>query len=194
VVSWVVALALYVAVVDVDAAPGSGVTAHTGPLPGAEVGAILAVIGAWQVLFFVVWRGWPFAESRQRWQRIVAGNIVVIGGGLLTYGVVHDLAGVPSAAITAGAGSLIAAGLVIGMQFEGWISSQLGSFLAVVLLAVALYIVLTVCADNLFWMKATPQDWVGHVALNSIGTSVVLYVGIGRRWPFSMPDEAPAQA
>jgi len=137
-VSWVVALALYVAVVDVDAAPGSGLTAHTGPLPGAEVGAILAVIGAWQVLFFVVWRGWPIAEWRHRWQRIVAGNIVVIGGGLLTYAVVHDLAGVPSAAITAGAGSLIAAGLVIGMQFEGWIRSQLGSFLVVVLLAVAL--------------------------------------------------------
>jgi hypothetical protein len=194
VVSWVVALALYVAVVRVDAAPGSGLTARTGPLPGAEVGAILAAIGAWQVLFFVVWRGWPFAEWRHRWQRIVAGNIVVIGGGLVTYAVVHDLAGVPSAAITAGAGSFIAAGLVIGMQFEGWIRSELGSFLVVVLLAAALDVVLTVCADNLFWTKATPQEWVGHVALNSIATSVVLYVGIGRRWPFSMPDEAPSQA
>ena len=39
------------------------------------------------MLFFVVWRGWPFAEWRQRWQRIVAGNIVVIGGGLLAYAV-----------------------------------------------------------------------------------------------------------
>jgi hypothetical protein len=192
VVSWIVALALYVAVVHVDAAPG--VTARTGPLPGAEVGTILAVIGAWQVLFFVVWRGWPFAEWRQRWQRIVVGNIVVIGGGVLTSGLVHDLAGVPAAAITAAAGSFIAAGLVIGMLFEGWIRSELGSFLAVLLLAAALYVVLTVCADYLFWTKATPQDWVAHVALNSIGTSVVLYVGIGRRWPFSMPDDAPSQA
>src|SRR3954451_9553345 len=96
VVSWIVGIALYVAVVDAGAAPGSGVTAHTGPLPGVEVGAILAVIGALQVLFFVVWRRWPFAEWRQRRQRIVAGNIVVIGGGLLAYAVVHDLAGVPS--------------------------------------------------------------------------------------------------
>ena len=96
--------------------------------------------------------------------------------------------------ITAGAGSSVAAGLVIGMQFEGWIRSQLGSFLVVVLLAVALYVALTVCADNLFWTKAIPQDWVSHVALNSIGISVVFYVGIGRRWPFSMPDEAPSQA
>jgi hypothetical protein len=193
-VSWVVALALYVVVVDVDAAPGSGVTAHTGPLPGAEVGAILAVIGAWQVLFFVVWRGWPFAEWGQRWLRIVAGNIVVIGGGLLTYALVHDLTGVHSVAITAAAGSFIAAGLVIGMLFEGWIRSQLGSFLAVVLLATAIYVIFTVCADNLSWTKATPQDWVAHVALNSIGVSVVLYVGIGRRWPFNMPDEATSQA
>jgi hypothetical protein len=61
VVSWVVALALYVAVVKVDAVPGSGLSAHTGPLPGAEIGAVLVVIGAWQVLLFVACRGWPFA-------------------------------------------------------------------------------------------------------------------------------------
>jgi hypothetical protein len=189
VVSWVVALALYVAVVEVDAVPGSGLSAHTGPLPGAEIGAVLVVIGAWQVLLFVTWRGWPFAGRRQRWQRIVGGNLVVLGGALLTYAVVHHLAGVPTAVTTAAAGSFIAAGLVIGMLFEGWIRSHVGSFLAVLFLAVALYLLLTACADNLFWTRATPQEWVGHVALNSIGVSVVLHVGIGRRWPFSEPDE-----
>ena len=189
VVSWAVALALYVVVVDVDAAPGSGLTARSGPLSGAELGAELVVIGAWQVLFFVVWRGWPFAGWHQRWQRIVGGNVVVLGGGLLTFAVVYSLAGVPTATISAAAGSFIAAGLVVAMLFEGWIRPRLGSFLAVLLLTVALYVLFTVLADSLAWTRATPQDWVGHVALNSIGISVLLYVGIGQRWPFGTPDE-----
>ncbi|WP_433555291.1 hypothetical protein ACQPWY_22190 [Pseudonocardia xinjiangensis] len=189
VVSWAVALALYVVVVRVEAPPGSGVTAHSGPLSGAEVGAVLVVIGAWQVLLFVAWRGWPFAEWHHRWQRIVAGNVAVLGGGVLTFGVGYGLAGLPTSTITAAAGSFIAAGLVIGMLFEGWIRSRTGLFLAILLLAVALYALFTVLADTLAWTMATPEQWVGHVVLTSIGISVVLHVGIARRWPFGTTDD-----
>lgn len=65
------------------------------------------------------------------------------------------------------------------MQSEGWIGSLLGSFLTVLLPAVARYGVLTVCADNLFWTKTTPQRRVGR---------------IGRPGPLSIPDEGPSPA
>ena len=57
--SWVVALALYFALVSIDPPPGSGVSARSGAVAGAEFGAALVCIGAWQVLCFVLWRGRP---------------------------------------------------------------------------------------------------------------------------------------
>jgi hypothetical protein len=93
-----------------------------------------------------------------------------------------------------GGRSFIAAGLVIGMLFEGRSRSHIGSFLAILLLAVILYALFTVLAGNLAWARAIPEQWVGHVALDSISIAVVLHVGIARRRPFGTPDDDPAPA
>jgi hypothetical protein len=52
-------------------------------------------------------------------------------------------------------------------------------------LAALLYVALSVLADGLSWREVDPQDWVGHVGLNAIAISVILHVGVGRRWPFA---------
>ncbi|GGJ74935.1 hypothetical protein GCM10011583_03020 [Streptomyces camponoticapitis] len=191
VVSWGAAITLYAVAVDFRAPPGSGLSSESGPVPGQELGAVLVLIGAWQVWLFVVWKGWPFAESRKSWLRIVPANLVVIGGGLLTYVLVHGPGDVSPDAVNAAAGCFVAAGLTVGMLFEGVFSPHLGparervaTLAASLILGAALYAALTAYADTLDWTKPTSQDWVGHTALNAIGLSIILHVAVGRRWPF----------
>ncbi|WP_143043957.1 hypothetical protein [Nonomuraea jiangxiensis] len=185
--SWVVALILYVAV------------DRGGLLSGAEFGAFLVVAGLWQVWFFVVWRGWPFAGLRRRWVRIMAGNAVVVGGAWVTYAAAHLAGGVRPDAVTAAAGQFVAAGLVVGVLFEGWLQNRLPpaaervvALAAVLLLAAVLAGALTAYAGTVTWDRATAADWVGHAGLNAIGVSVILHVAIARRWPFTPRDPVAA--
>ncbi|MFD3523030.1 hypothetical protein [Streptomyces sp. NPDC058653] len=191
VVSWGAGIVLYAVAVDFRAPPGSGLTSASGPVPGAELGAVLVLFGAWQVWLFVVWRGWPFSESGRSRLRIVSANVVVVGGALLTYVLIHGPGGVSPAVVNAGAGCFVAAGLTVGMLFEGVFRSRLGpgperlaTLAATAVLATALYAALTAYADTLDWTRPTSQEWVGHTALNAIGLSIILHVAVGRRWPF----------
>jgi hypothetical protein len=191
VVSWVVALALYVAVMGVR--PFSG-DPPTGPLTGQEFGAVLTIAGSWQVWFSVLWRGWPIAALPRRAPRLLLGNAVVIAGTVLTY--VATSAVAPGTA-TMAAGSFVAAGLLVGMQFEGALATRLApaadravALVVTVVLAAVLYAALTFCADALSW----PPGWVTHTTLNALGLSTVLHVLIGRRWPFGATASQPSEA
>lgn len=165
--SWAVALLLYPA--DVD-------------------GGLLVLIGAWQVWWFVACRGWPFTRVPHRALRLALANLVVIGGGALTYLGVHELgAGTP--ALNAAAGSFIAAALVIAMLFDA--PARVATLVGTVVLAVALYLLLGAYADGLAWGRGERDDWIGHAGLNAIGAGVILHVGIGRRWPFARRAGAP---
>jgi hypothetical protein len=194
-VSWAIAVATYMLVVDTHPPAASGLTDRSGIVPGAELGALLTVIGAWQVVFFVGGGGWPFAGIGRRWIRLPLANVVVIGGGLATYFVIHGVSDIEPATITAGAGAMIAAGLVVAMLFEGALRRRLGPaaerpsiFFLTVLLAIALYAVLDAYARGLHG-TVTAADWVAHATLNALGVSVILHVGVGRRWPFGQkPD------
>lgn len=197
VVSWGAAIILYIVAVDFRAPPGSGLTGESGPVPGDELGAVLVLIGAWQVWFFVVWRGWPFAESRHSWVRVVSANIVVIGGTLLTYALVHGPGDVAPSAVNAAAGCFVAAGLTVGMLFEGVFRPHLrpapervATLAATLVVATALYTLLTAYVGTLDRTEPTGAQWVGHTALNAIGVSIILHVAVGRRWPFGDNTDA----
>jgi hypothetical protein len=190
-VSWGAAIILYYVAAEVRARPRSGLTGEDGPVPGPELGAVLVLIGAWQVCFFVVWRGWPFANVRQRWVRVLSANIVVIGGALLTYTLVHGPGGVSPPVVNAAAGSFVAAGLTIGMLFEGVFRTRLrtaperlATLVSTLIVATVLYTLLTVYANSLGLTEPTSQEWVGHTALNAFALSIILHVAVGRRWPF----------
>jgi hypothetical protein len=189
--AWAIALAVYLLLVDFRAPPGSGLTSRAGSVSGAELGAVLVLIGAWQVWLFVAWRGWPVAELPAQWARLVAGNVVVLGGAVLTFLVAHGPAGVLPARIAAVAGAFVAAGLLVGMLFEPAVScsraparARAVSLAAIAVLATALFAGLTLIADGVRWRHLAPDEWVSHAALNAVGTAVILHVAIGRRWPF----------
>jgi hypothetical protein len=200
-VAWGVAVGLYYAAVDAPARPGSGLIGRSGPVPAQELGAVLVLIGAWQVWGFVVWRGWPFADLRRRSVRIVAANAAVIGGALLCYALAHGAGGVRPAAVGAAAGCFVAAGLIAGMLFEGVFRPHMGAaperllcLACTLVLGAALYALLTAYADGRHWTEPGSQDWVGHAALNAIGVAVILHVGVGRRWPFGDSSAPSGQA
>jgi hypothetical protein len=91
---------------------------------------------------------------------------------------------VTPASIAAAGGSVVAAGLTIGMLFEGWLDSLLATA-AVAALAAVLYAGLQALAHAATWTRAEPEAWTAYAGLNAIGIAVIMHVAIGRRWPFA---------
>lgn len=194
-VAWAVALVVWLVLAEVLAPAGSDVTPRHGPVPGAELGAALVLIGAWQVLFYVVWRGWPFAGIASRAVRLPSAHAVVIGGGVATLLVGRHALGVGTAPLAASAGCFIAAGLLLGMLLDGWLRpafapapERLVLLAGALVLAAALLVGLRAIAGGLSFTRARPDEWIEHVTLNALGVSIILHVGVGRRWPFA-PSE-----
>jgi hypothetical protein len=188
--SWAIAILLFFTLVKFQPPPGSALSPRSGFLAPAKLGALLVIAGMWQVLFFIAWNGWPFSRLRNVPGRLFAGNAVVIAAAVLTY-LAADAAGVSAVQMIALAGAFIAAALVIGLLFDGWLPgsprpswSRPTTVALDLALAAVLYAVVNAYADQLHWTNAHPIEWVAHVMLNAIALSVVLHVAIGRRWPF----------
>lgn len=187
-VSWVVAVVACLAFVRIDPPAGSEVVARYGPVPGADAGAALVLIGAWQVLFYVVWRGWPFSSIRRPAARLSAAHATVLGGGILTYLAARELPGLETTRIGALAGCFIAAGLLLGMLFENSFMGRAERpvlLVATIVLTAVLAVALFAMADTLQFSRAGIDEWVGHASLNALATSIILHVAVGRRWPFA---------
>src|SRR4051794_16185907 len=65
-ISWGVALVVFFVLVQVTSPPGSAIVARRGPVPGAELGAVLVLVAVCQVLCYVIWAGWPFTMIANR--------------------------------------------------------------------------------------------------------------------------------
>jgi hypothetical protein len=188
-VAWVIALLTYVLVL--GGRPFSGAAQPDGLLAGAELGALLTLLGAGQVGVFVLWRGWPVAGSGRRVLRLLTGNALVLALAALAYGLTRA-AGAEPGAVSAAAGSFVAAGLLYGMLFEGVLRDRLPAateravLLAVALASAALLdVALRAYAGTVAWTRASADEWVTHATLNAIGVGIILHVAIGRRWPFA---------
>lgn len=191
VAAWALAVLLFFGLVDFHPASDSGLKALDGPLAPAELGALLVLTGLWQVWFYIAWDGWPFTPLARRGRRLVAGNAVVVAAAIVTF-LLGDAAGLAAVTMIALAGSFIAAALLLGLLFEGWLpgapkpsASRLITIVLDLALAVIFYAVVNAYAKHLHWTIAHSTEWIAHVMLNAIAFSVILHVAIGRRWPFS---------
>jgi hypothetical protein len=193
---------VYFVLPEINPPAGSGLTSRDGPVAGADLGASLVLIGAWQVLFYVVWRGWPFSAIAGRAVRLSVAHAVVIGAGVLTFLLAHDVASISSEWLGAAGGSFVAAGLLLGMLLEGWLQPRFGDrgerlvlVIGVGALAAALGLGLAAIASGIDFGRSSSEDWVEHVTLNAVGLSTILHVAVGRRWPFgALADPAEATA
>jgi hypothetical protein len=175
-ISWGVAIGVY--------------HAAFGFVSGGRLGALLVLIGLWQVWFFLVWRGWPISSLGRRWQRLWLGNATVLIGGVGTYAAGRALGASPLT-LNALASCLIAAAVVVAVLFEG---SPIPTRLAhadrlvistlLLLVAAGLYLGLRAWADQLQWRQGSPLQWVSHITLALVAV-VLLHVAVGGRWPFT---------
>jgi len=200
-IAWAIAIAGYLTVVQVESPAGSDVIARDGPVPGAVLGATLVLIGAWQVLCFVVWRGWPFVTVTRRAARLTIAHVTVIGGGIVSYLFLRELLGLTPSRIAALSGCFIAAGLLFGMLLEGWLGNlgataeRITLLLATLALAALLAVALQAIASRaLHLTQSRADDWVGHATLNALALSIILHVAVGRRWPFPNPPSSDGSA
>jgi hypothetical protein len=198
VVSWAVALAAFLLLVNYDDVPAavraaSGLHNPGGPVAAADFGAALIALGVWQTLVWIAWRGWPFAGIAPQWARLLAGNAAVLGAGVGTYVLLRDVAGLEPDAIAAACGCAITALLLVGMLFDGWPATELAPPLGrLVVLGLALVVgialdrVLAEYADGVDWTAASPDEWIATAALTFLGAGVILHVAVGRRWPLAL--------
>jgi len=168
VTAWTVAIGVYLALAGV---------------PG-ELGTALILIAASQTLFFAVLGGWPFSLIAARPRRLGCAHVVVLAAGIGAFLIVHGIAGVGTEPLAADAACFVAAALLLGMQFEGWLDRRV-TLIATVALAAGLAAALSAVADGLRFTRASEDAWVTHVALNAIGASVLFHVAVGRRWPIA---------
>jgi len=77
----IVALIVYFTLAKVTPPPHSGVTPRGGPVRSEDLGAALVLVGAWQVLVYVVWRGWPLSGLSPTGLRLGLAHAVVISAG-----------------------------------------------------------------------------------------------------------------
>jgi hypothetical protein len=191
VLAWAIAFAVYFALVDIRPPAGSNVTARHGPVAGADLGAALVLISCWQVLVCLLWRGWPLTRIASRPVRLSCAHAVMLGGGLLSYLVLHALLGFGALSIAAVAGCFIASGLLLAIQFEDVLrgrmgaSAERGSLLLLTIAATALLAaLLEIAAGSMHLTRVHSQDWIEHASLNALSTSILLHVAVGKRWPF----------
>jgi hypothetical protein len=192
--SWLIAVVLYHLVITAHPASGSGLRSHSGLINGADLGALLLVVGVWQAWWYVAWKGWPFVELTHRAARLTTANLVIIGGGVLTYSILRRTT-IEAETITAVAGALIAAGLTASMLFEGAVRphvnpawDRLASVTVISAGAALLYLALVAFADSRTWSRVTRSQWVGYSTV-AISVSVILHTAVGRRWPFGDESE-----
>jgi hypothetical protein len=196
--SWAIGIGAYFLFVNLDAVPAAeraaaGLRNPGGPVPAPDFGSALIAVGVWQALFFIGLRGWPVNVIAGRPRRLIAGNILVIVLGALTYLLLRDVAGWQPDAIGAACGCVIAAVLVVGMLFEGWPATRLSpaqgrlvTLLLTALVAIALDRILATYANGVTWTRATPDDWVTTAALSFLGVGIISHVAVGLRWPFAL--------
>ncbi|HEY2312810.1 MAG TPA: hypothetical protein VGH96_04300 [Streptosporangiaceae bacterium] len=196
--SWAVGIGAYFLFVNLDAVPAAerataGLRNPGGPVAGPDFGSALITVGLWQAVVFIALRGWPVNTITNRPGRLLTGNALVLGLGVLTYLLLRNLAHWQPAAISAVCGCVISAALIVAMLFEGWPAARLGpapgrvlTLALTAVVALALNRALAAYADGVHWTRATPDDWITTAALSFIGAGIILHVGIGLRWPFAL--------
>lgn len=163
---------------------------HSHAIDPENYGAWFTSIGAWQMLFWVALRGWPFARIDRKWLRLLLGNVVVVLCGWGSYLLADKVLHWEGVRITATAGTVIGCILLVTMLFEAWPAIRLGTVpgrTTAVLIAVVLTVLLVWVLPKLAHAFGVPEprewSWTTQVMLNALSTAVILHVAVWKRWP-----------
>jgi hypothetical protein len=175
---WAVGAALYFGLV------------RGGIVVGESYASWFAVLGAWQMVWYVALRGWPFARIARRGIRLATAHLAVLACGWLSYLVAVHVLGWEANRLAEVAGSVIAAILLVAMLFEAWpgilLSEIPGRSLVLVLVAVLTAVFALVLPGVAGWLGVPERQalsWSTHATLNALSLAVILHVAVWRRWP-----------
>jgi hypothetical protein len=161
-----------------------------------EFVALLVSIAVWQVVFFIGLRGWPVTEIARPGARLLAGNVLALGGGWLSYLVLRQGFGWSVEAVSGAGGCAVGATLVAAMLFEAWPfhgESAQGTRVGLAVVGTALAFVLyyglrALGATTGTWDVAPLQLWVAVSGLNYVAAVVILHYAVWGRWPLPPPS------
>ncbi len=196
-VSWVVGLAVYLFVVNWDVVPAPvraaiGLNNPGGPVDGLELLGWLAVVTAFQVLFYIGLGGWPTNRLRHRGARLVAANVFVIGGGWATWAVLAKVLGWATPTIAALGASIAAAAVLSALLFDNWPATAIQhpdarlalTALQIAVLTAVLFYGLRALGNGLqTWDRDPVELWVTVSNLNFIAATAIAHVAVCHRWP-----------
>lgn len=193
---WVVGLLGYRLVANWNAVPAAGrsllsLRNPNGPVFAVDIVGWLVCVVVWQVTFGLVLGGWPFSGIKAVGTRLFVANVTVIGGGWLTYLLMHDLFKWSIPVIGGVGGSLVAGVVVAALVFEAWPfrseSPALAAFgvtVTVAAVAAAVYWGLKALGNGIDdWTQYPVELWVGTTALVQVAAAGILYVLVWDRWP-----------
>lgn len=193
---WVVGLLGYRLVANWNAVPAVGrsllsLRNPNGPVFAVDIVGWLVCIVVWQVTFGLALGGWPFNGIKATGTRLFVANVTVLGGGWLTYLMMHDLFKWSIPVIGGVGGSIVAGVVVAALVFEAWPfaaeSPGLAAFgltVGVATVAGAVYWGLKALGNGIDdWTQYPVELWVGTTALVQAAAAGILYVVIWDRWP-----------
>jgi len=170
-----------------------------GPVAALDWPPVLLCMVVLQLVFFVLWRGWPFSRIRDDRARFVVVNLFTVGGGILLNAVLR-WAGIPDARIAAVCGAIAAATILVVILFDGWPSrglaphiDRLVGFAVVAMVSAALVGGLHLIGglDYPETPAVPPIDlWVAGVCLNLVAAFSIVHVAVFDRWPFRKAHSA----
>ncbi|WP_189111110.1 hypothetical protein [Streptomyces camponoticapitis] len=195
--AWAVGAGAYLLLVHLDTPAQDGLRDPGGPVSSVVYGAWLTALGAWQLVFFMVLRGWPFTAVRRRAVRLPLSNVVVIACAWATYTLLRHALDMTARQVTAACSCGIAAILVVAMLFDRWPWTLLtpppgrtGVVLTSIAVAGLMYWALYSYADTVDWGRLHPDDWVSY-SVSALSMGVILHVAIWKRWPVAL-DSSPS--
>ena len=199
--SWVVGIVAYLLVVNWDFVPEPAREAIRlknpgGPVNGLELLGWLAIVTAFQVLFYIGLGGWPTKYIRNTTVRLLAANLFVIGGGWLTWALLANVLGWETPTIAALGGSVAAAAVLSAILFDDWPASRLtsdgarlaGTAVQIAVLTALLFFGLRALGNALqTWDRDPVELWVTVSCLNFIAATAIAHVAVFHRWPIGPP-------
>ena len=195
--SWAVGLAAYLLVVNWNLVPAPareaiGLKNPGGPVSGLELLGWLAIVTACQVFFYIGLGGWPTSRLPRKATRLLAANLLAIGGGWAAWAVLAEGLGWATPTIAALGASIAAAAVLSAILFDNWPASAIrrpGTRLAVTAvqiaaLTAALFFGLQALGNALQTWTRDPVDlWVTVSCLNFIAATAIAHVAVCHRWP-----------
>ena len=201
--SWALGLAQYFFLLHWIGGPGTPPappTVGNGAIYALDWPAVLLSIVVLQMVFFVLLKGWPFSAITNGVLRFIVVNIFTLGGGVLLFTGLIAL-GLTGNQISAIAGSVTAAVILMEILFDGWpfrgpdsAGTRVGKLIVMGLLTWGLYALLLTVGSIGYpeGPDAPPTElWVAGIGLNIIAAFAITHVAVFGRWPFPV---APAEA